>query len=243
MNVLDRNDEPPQFTQHFSTQVPENVPIGYTVLKITSTDADIGENAIATYSLLSNPGESFALDSLTGVVVVHKELDFESKREYILRASANDGAFNSETAITIDILDANDHAPEFRKPSYSFDLVEGLEVGYKIGEVSASDRDSTGHNSNVFYTWREPSSILMLNTENGAITTLQAFNYQPADSNMKLHAVATDRGEPALSSQITVTINLRPANQYIPVFDDERYVTYVDEISDVDLLITTVHAT
>ena len=243
MSVGDRNDKPPLFTQHFITHVPENVPIGFTVLKITSTDADIGENAVATYSLISDPNENFAVDPDTGAVTVIKPLDYEIGREYILRVRANDGAYNAETAITIDIGDTNDCAPIFEQPNYQFDLVEGLEIGSEVGSVSASDLDAAGANSELFYTWREPSSTLMLYTDTGVITTLQDVNYQQADSIIHMQAVATDRGEPPLSSEVTVIVNIHPTNLYDPVFEQTSYQAYVTDNSETGTHILTLHAT
>ena len=221
----------------------ENVPIGYTVLKITSTDADIGENAVATYTLTSDPVDVFALDSKSGAVTVIGVLDYETKREYILRVQADDGAYRAETSITIDILDTNDNAPIFGQPSYEFDLVEAIEVGAVVGQVSASDIDADGANSELFYTWRVPSGLLMVNTDTGLVTTLQEVTYQESENVFLIQAVATDRGNPPLSSEVMVRIHMRHSNTYNPVFDQERYDAYIADNSPSGTHIITLNAT
>ncbi len=51
VTVIDKNDQPPKFTHIFSARVPESAPVGSFVVRVTSTDADVGINAIASYSL------------------------------------------------------------------------------------------------------------------------------------------------------------------------------------------------
>ncbi len=51
--VIDKNDQPPKFTHIFSAALPESAPVGSFVVRVTSTDADVGVNAQATYSLTS----------------------------------------------------------------------------------------------------------------------------------------------------------------------------------------------
>ena len=52
--VLDKNDQPPKFTHIFSAKIPESAPIGSFVVRVTSTDADVGVNALPTYSLMDD---------------------------------------------------------------------------------------------------------------------------------------------------------------------------------------------
>lgn len=51
INILDENDNAPRFSQIFSAHVPENSPLGYTVTRVTTSDEDIGVNAISRYSI------------------------------------------------------------------------------------------------------------------------------------------------------------------------------------------------
>ena len=54
ITVLDKNDQPPKFTHIFSAKIPESAPIGSFVVRVTSTDADVGVNALPTYSLMDD---------------------------------------------------------------------------------------------------------------------------------------------------------------------------------------------
>lgn len=84
VTVLDKNDNPPRFTRLFSVNVTENAEIGSFVIKVTSVDQDVGENANATYSFTENPGEKFKIDAISGnVTVVGKFIKFLDKKKTI----------------------------------------------------------------------------------------------------------------------------------------------------------------
>lgn len=55
MTVLDVNDFRPRFLERvFSTSVFENEPSGTSVITLTATDLDEGDNGILTYTLKGN---------------------------------------------------------------------------------------------------------------------------------------------------------------------------------------------
>lgn len=85
ITVLDKNDNPPHFTRLFSVNVTENAEIGTFVIRITSSDLDIGQNANVTYSFTDNPGKKFSIDALSGNVTVTGQLDREEQDEYLLK--------------------------------------------------------------------------------------------------------------------------------------------------------------
>lgn len=67
--VEDRNDNDPRFerTKYVAT-VPEDAPVGTSVLKLKATDADIGVNARIVYSLSNESNWMFSIDSRTGII-------------------------------------------------------------------------------------------------------------------------------------------------------------------------------
>jgi protocadherin Fat 4 len=85
VTVSDKNDNPPHFTRLFSVNVTENADIGTFVIRITSSDLDIGQNANVSYSFTDNPGKKFSIDALSGNVTVAGHLDREEQDEYLLK--------------------------------------------------------------------------------------------------------------------------------------------------------------
>ena len=70
VTILDINDNSPVFTkQAFTVIVSESLPTGTRFLNVTASDADIGSNALLTFSIMSgNTGDVMAIESSTGTL-------------------------------------------------------------------------------------------------------------------------------------------------------------------------------
>ena len=242
--VTDINDSPPVFTRIFTSQLAENVKLGSEVLKITTTDLDVGVNAMHTYAFL-HPVEAFSIEPATGIIRVAAGLDREQSAHYELEVRARDGAFSPTTRWDVEVLDINDNAPQFESAQYAFDVAEQQPVGALIGQLSASDADSPGANSDVFYYLKEPSSDVSVNASSGALLVRQPLRYDAevlTDNQLELLVVASDRGDPVLTSAVSVLVNVKPANNHAPVFDESIFNISVAENSAINFVVATLHA-
>lgn len=235
VTVLDKNDNPPRFTRLFSVNVTENAEIGSFVIRVTSSDQDIGENANATYSFTENPGEKFKIDPISGNVTVVGYLDREQQDEYLLKVAAVDGAWRSETPLTITIQDQNDNAPEFDDTNYIFNFPELQRDIVFVGQVTATDRDKQGPNSVISYSLHQPSDLFTVDPASGEIFSKRSLRYkytqlESSPENMyTLTVIATDNGKPPMSSECLVTINVVDANNNAPKFEQSDYLSPVPE--------------
>ncbi|XP_005288365.2 protocadherin-11 X-linked isoform X1 [Chrysemys picta bellii] len=156
LSVLDQNDNSPAFTHNeYNFYVPENLPMYGTVGLITVTDADSGENAAVTLSIL-NGRENFIIDPLTGVIRPNITFDREQQGSYTFQVKAVDGGRvqrSSTAKVTINVVDVNDNRPVFVIPSsnYSYDLIPtATNPGSVVTKVFAVDND-TGMNAELRY--------------------------------------------------------------------------------------------
>ena len=87
----DLNDNPPLFgKQRYFTSVPEDLPPGSSVLRVSADDADSGRNARVTYSINRRQSDRdgvFRIDSSTGLLVLDKRLDYDRKQVSQLSSS------------------------------------------------------------------------------------------------------------------------------------------------------------
>ena len=96
---------------------------------------------------------------------------------------------------------------------------------------------------------KEPSDLFSVDGSSGEITTLVSLTYNAdsganaPDNKHSLVIVAMDRGEPPMSSEVTVTIEVKPANQEPPVFEEHAYRSAVAEDAAVGSSVISVHAT
>lgn len=87
VNVTDENDNNPIFyPSEYYVEVPETAGVGYTVLAVTASDSDSGDNGAVSYRLLQEGSSSprFAIDSASGVISVAASLP-TSQRNYTLQ--------------------------------------------------------------------------------------------------------------------------------------------------------------
>ncbi|CAH1977280.1 unnamed protein product [Acanthoscelides obtectus] len=248
VTVLDKNDNPPRFTRLYSVNVTENAEIGSFVIRVTSYDQDIGENANATYSFTENPGGKFKIDPISGNVTVVGHLDREQQDEYILKVTAADGAWRSDTPLTITIQDQNDNAPEFEYSYYSFNFPELQRDVVFVGQVTATDKDKQGPNSVISYSLQQPSDLFTVDPASGEIFSKRSLKYiytqvESSPENMySLTILATDNGKPPMSSECLVTINVVDANNNAPEFEQKEYLSPVPEHANVGQSLLKVEA-
>ena len=134
IDILDENDNPPKFLRLFSVKVPENLEVGSFVLRVTSSDEDVGANAIASYTLTSDGDGMFSIDAASGNITLRKPLDAEKVSSYTLLVLATDSAHSVKGNIEVKVTDVNDKTPVIEQP-YSFDFPEKSGVGEIVGQV------------------------------------------------------------------------------------------------------------
>ncbi|XP_062839712.1 protocadherin Fat 4 [Anolis carolinensis] len=230
INVLDENDNAPKFSQIFSALVPENAPLGYTVTRVTTSDEDIGVNAVSRYSL-KETNTPFVINPNSGDITISRLLNREDADRYRIRVSAHDSGWTVSTDVTIFVTDINDNSPRFTKPSYYLDCPELNEIGSKVTQISATDPDE-GSNGQVFYFIKSQSEFFRINASTGEIFNKQSLKFQNSsgsgNANLNRHSfivTSSDRGSPPLMSETTVTINIVDSNDNAPHFLASQYFT------------------
>uniref|UniRef100_A0A3Q0R702 Cadherin domain-containing protein n=1 Tax=Amphilophus citrinellus TaxID=61819 RepID=A0A3Q0R702_AMPCI len=203
ITVLDRNDNAPRFSRIFLTEVPEDAPVGQTIIQITATDDDTDANTVINYSIVDQSDDMlFNIDFNTGHITVEGVLDREVQDCYILKVSANDSAWSIGTEVTIVILDVNDNRPVFSEHLYSIILPETKDKEVFVVQILATDAD-IGKNSAIFYyalNGGNASDLFWIQNENQSITLLVMkwlCGKIPADQQFLKHS---DQPERHLSS-------------------------------------------
>ncbi|XP_029797047.1 protocadherin alpha-10-like [Suricata suricatta] len=155
IHVLDINDNDPEFEQsEYKVRLMENAAKETFVIKLNATDRDEGVNGEVTYSLMSvkpNGKLLFTLDENSGEVRVNGTLDYEENKFYEIEVQATDKGnppMAGHCTVWVEILDANDNAPEVTVTSLSLPVREDTLPSTVIALISVSDPDS-GANGQV----------------------------------------------------------------------------------------------
>ncbi|XP_049455634.1 cadherin-23 isoform X4 [Epinephelus fuscoguttatus] len=173
ITITDVQDMDPIFTNlPYSTNIEEDVPLGYEVRKITAIDQDLGRPRGIGYTIISgNTNSVFALDYISGSLTVNGQLDRENplySAGFTLTVKATelkDDRRPSDatvmTTFTILLIDKNDNAPKFNSSEYRVHITELAQVGFALPLfIQAEDKDEgvnsmfqvflTGNNSEYF---------------------------------------------------------------------------------------------
>ncbi|OXB52091.1 hypothetical protein ASZ78_006160, partial [Callipepla squamata] len=226
--VLDANDNAPAFSQAvYSVRVPEDVPVGSTLLSVTATDPDDGTNGDVQYSFPEISGKAsnlFHLESTTGAIKLVRNLDFEDGDFYELGLQARDGGGISDTAkVSISVMDVNDNAPEISVRSALSEISEDAVPGTVVALVHVQDRDSGG-NGEVRCSLGEGVPFRLeraLDDYYSVVTARELDREQASEYNVTVRAA--DGGSPALRSSAVLALRVLDVNDNAPVFAEARY--------------------
>ncbi|XP_043408864.1 protocadherin gamma-A12 isoform X27 [Chelonia mydas] len=223
LKVLDKNDNPPVFSQTlYTSYITENNPKGAPIFTLKANDADWEENARVTYSVTEGQiqgtplSSSISINSETGALYALRSFDYEQFREIRFQVQAQDGGsppLSSNVSVTLFILDQNDNSPHILHPSFPTDGSTGVELaprssepGYLVTKVVAVDADS-GQNAWLSYQLLKATEpgLFSVGLHSGEIRTARSFVDKDA-LKQSLVVLVKDNGQPPLSATATVTM-------------------------------------
>ncbi|KAM4892809.1 LOW QUALITY PROTEIN: protocadherin gamma-A2-like [Sylvia borin] len=226
ITVTDINDNTPVILVRSAlSEISEDAPSGTVVALLDVQDRDSGVNGEVRCSL--DEGAPFRLERSHGSyyhVVTARELDREQVPEYNVTVRAADGgspALQSSAVLALRVLDVNDNAPVFLEERYSARLAENNAAGALVLTVRATDAD-WGQNARVRYRLSEGrvrgaplSSYVSVQAETGALYALRSLDYEQV-RELQLWVRAEDGGAPALSSNVSVRLQIVDENDNAP---------------------------
>ncbi|KAK7877736.1 hypothetical protein WMY93_030550 [Mugilogobius chulae] len=226
--VTDVNDHPPVFTQDsYSAQISEDLEVNSQVLLVSATDADLGENAAVTFSIVDGDEErKFFIEtnktSQRGVLRLKKKIDFErlNERSFNLTLKAEDADFYSLTHALIQVRDANDNAPVFLPQFYEAPATsEDSPVGTVIAQVTASDLDSGQNGRFSFSISKDSDPHGQFSVDASGFVVLADSLDREKIWQHRIVVLATDLGKPMLTGTAIVSLTVLDVNDNAPEFD------------------------
>ncbi|XP_071401892.1 cadherin EGF LAG seven-pass G-type receptor 1-like, partial [Centroberyx affinis] len=247
INVTDANTHRPVFqSANYQVMLSEDRPVGSTVVVISATDEDTGENARISYVMEDNVPQ-FKINPDTGAITTQIEIDYEDQASYTLAIIARDNGIpqkSDTTYVEIIVLDANDNAPQFARDLYQGNVLEDSPVYTSVLQISASDRDS-GSNGRVSYTFQggdDGDGDFYIETYSGIIRTARKLDRENVPV-YSLKAFAVDKGVPPLKAVVNVQVSVLDINDNAPVFEKDVMDVYVVENSPVGSTVARITAT
>ncbi|CAG2110524.1 unnamed protein product, partial [Medioppia subpectinata] len=200
--VTDVNDHNPMFVKppsNITIRIPENATIGSTVVEVMATDEDWGVNAVVRYKLRQLPNNhwrSFAINEVTGVITVAKQLDREAQRVHELRVQAYDlgepTSLSTDLDLTILVANVDDFEPEFTQDVFQVVFTENtlpeIEKYKLLPTIDKDDYDlidpAVGFKSIPCYhiVGGDGGHLFRLNTFTHELTTTQSLDREFKDN-------------------------------------------------------------
>lgn len=156
--------------------------------------------------------------------------------------------------VNIDVEDINDNLPTFESSTVRISVPENVDLGTPLYVVTAHDRDS-GKSGTVTYRLSNGGSVLtsnanlvasnsistMLTSNNlfsidsrtGHLTLSQHLDFETSQRHT-LVVTATDGGEPPLSSNLTIFVEVQDVNDNLPTFERNEYTVKVLESTPIN---------
>ncbi|XP_043106948.1 protocadherin beta-16-like isoform X27 [Puntigrus tetrazona] len=245
VTVLDINDNPPVFNQKvYKATLPENTLKDTVIMAVSASDADEGSNAITTYYMSStgDVNDLFVVDAQSGKIILKGSADFEKSSRYQLNIQARDqGGLSDSCKVIIDLTDINDNKPTISVVSMSNSISEESRPSTVVAMLNVNDLDSglNGQvrcyiNDDIPFTIASSSSFFSLQTE-------QELDRE-RDAEYNIIVICADEGVPALSSSVSLRVQISDVNDNAPVFEKSHYEASVLENNTPGLSIFTVKA-
>ncbi|ELK02996.1 protocadherin beta-1 [Pteropus alecto] len=217
VRVFDINDNAPIFpNKEPLLKIPESTPLGSRFPLQSAQDLDVGLNGLQNYTLSANAyfhlhtrfrshGPKYA------ELVLDKPLDREEQPEVNLTITAVDGGSppKSGTAhIRVEVLDVNDHVPQFSRLVYRAQVPENSANGYLVTTVTATDLDQ-GSNKEITYSLSQnPEAILQtfqIDSETGEVRLRGPLDFEAIET-YDIDIQATDGGGLSAHSKVLVEV-------------------------------------
>ncbi|XP_078524924.1 neural-cadherin-like [Lissotriton helveticus] len=228
IHVLDVNDHIPEFTQRFwQVVIPETSEIHSSVLVVTARDADLGENAHLTFSIVGGDEEQkFYIDhnkhEQHAMIRLKKKVDYEKPRErkFNLTVKVEDLHFTSTASCVIMVEDSNDHAPVLVPQFLQVDpIFENVPVGTTVAKLTATDEDSglNGYVSFMIQAESDPLNQFAVD-QAGHVMVANALDRETVQQ-YTLIVLASDQGSSSKTGTATVLISVLDVNDNKPVLE------------------------
>ncbi|XP_042318159.1 protocadherin gamma-B5-like [Sceloporus undulatus] len=234
ITVIDVNDNVPVFTQDlYIVTLREKAPIGSLVVQVEATDRDAGSNGQINYGFRNIPErarQKFNLDSQTGKITIREALDFEETEKYMMAVEGRDGGgLVAHSKIEIKLLDENDNSPEMILASLSSPIPEGSALETLVALINVKDGDS-GDNGEITCHLKNDLPFKVVSTANNLyklLTDGPLDRESTPEYNIKI--IATDKGTPPLSTEMTISLKISDINDNSPAFEKSSYTAFVPE--------------
>jgi hypothetical protein len=242
INLNDVNEFPP-VTENKEFSVNENAPNGSVVGVVPATDADITAQLTysitagndGTYQFPSGNRQVFAINPSTGQLTVNDnfDLNYESHpAPYVLTVRVTDGVNNSNSIITVNIVDVNESIPVGQ--NRTFTINEHIANGSTVGTATATDGDAL-QSLTYSIVGGNPNNAFAINPDAGVITVSNSPAVDREETDKFVLSIQASDG--FSSGNYTATVNLNDVDEFDIISVDHTVEMFESEPNGFEVAI------
>lgn len=257
VHVLDTNDNAPEFTQQiYDISIKENVAAMETILTLSATDKDVGDNARVSYRISDYQKDKDVLDTIfevdenTGEIKVKSDLSNIAGQVYRFIVEAVDHGMEpllSQAEVIVHIEDYGNNAP-----TVSISYISPGNVGFVniseharntsfVAHVNVEDQD-IGLNGQVSCNISN-NHFAVVPMDKGFKVVVNAILDREVLNAYNLTVTCYDKGMPMMSGSTYFIIRISDYNDNKPRFDQLVYAAKLNENNNGNETLMKVLAT
>jgi PKD repeat protein len=214
INLNNINDHAPSI-QPASFQIQENPQNNALIGNLSVSDAD-GQTPVCSIQS-GDASIAFAIANCQLFVNDPSVFDYETQpNQFNLEIMVSDGNFSNSSDITVNVMNINDMAPEFR--SQTCTILENSPIDYKVYTLTATDPDNL---SQLYFQFVDsPMDFpFQLDTETGSIRVSDQIDYEQKNNYTCTVAVSDSQ----YTTTALLTIQILNENDNAPVMEDHYF--------------------
>ena len=259
IDVLDVNDNPPQFVPSFYTKaLQEFTSAGSSILTVFASDLD--EEANIYYSLDGEDGYYFIIDSQTGLISARVNLS--NAHDYHIDVVASDGQLTSSAAVYISVSRQASVNPSFTRQHYIFNISEtsvhsmeqinigqlealifGRRYSHEFPEIKfrITRQDLLSINNSIIN--RPEPDLFEINETSGVISATLGAEFD-AEIRQKyvFYVEVYNSTDDRAFDRATAEVKIMDINDNSPIFDQSLYTRVISDSLSLGAPVLTVKA-
>ena len=243
IHLRDINDNSPQFERSmYSVTVAEDTAPGplQQFVKATDSDDNTTDNGRVEYSLIDS--SVFAINTSTGELQLQVRVDRERVDMYTLSVVATNPGRESDrrdvAQVHVTLVDVNDNQPNITITNglLTTSVPETVSSSVVLFGFSVTDAD-LGNNSKVDVTLGgSDASFFSVQSGEVRLGASQRLDFDRGKSEYSFTLIANDRGQPSLTSNVSLTVSTTNVNDEKPVIAIAPLVSQIlEETSETRL--------
>lgn len=232
VTVTDVNDNAPVFTEtSYNITARENITVGSTIIALSATDKDIGDNGRITYKLSDNQLDAgvrdiFRILSNSGDLKLTDKLVYDSESSYRIIVEACDNGFQphvTQTIVNVHVVDVGNNPPSLQinlleQGNSKFkNIIESANPGTFVAHIHVVDTD-TGENGQVECEISDRKFELLRMGRKGYKAVVKGKLDRETQDLHNIVVSCHDFGTPSLSASSSFLVSILDENDCAPVF-------------------------